>query len=286
MHETAPSTPATAEQNPSSIQEAFYNAEESIYNITERPEFAAACLERNLNPIKSVDTRPYWDLVANFALKDIASRQSAENTLEDAAFELLALTPSYLYAADALHKHDYHPSQRQGLREQLSYYNGLLRHLGGEFEGIHASDILQATLNVADIAQLSGQHTQFELQDTIRGAQHELAFGQILQQAGFAFESADVDQDLKGIDYLVGVAGKTLQIDVKSSLNKIENLGESNLPYAIKPAHNPHEKPVILIYSMIQDAEFHDTFSIPEEIAASRSAILSEILYKVQKRAA
>lgn len=270
-HETVPTNHQAAE--------ALLSAEEAIYSLVEQPAFAEACLQRGLDPNASVDTTPYWELVGDFALHDIAQRRAAgEPEVTLTAFELIALTPSFLHTEAAL-QHD-QGSSREDMHDhkaRASYFNGLLRYFGSNFDA-RASELSQAMANVADIAGLSGPDTDDEIRSVVRGAQHELAFGQILAHTGHGYQPADTEQDLKGADYTIELDGDRLLVDVKASLSEIEALGGEKSAFAIRWPRNRHQEAVIVMYSLTQDADFHDSLAIPDQLAAERAPVLTNLL--------
>lgn len=271
-------------QNPGDkVAEAFSNAEEAIYTITEMPEFAQACTQNHLDAIKSAHAPEYWQIVSNFAIEEIGKRRAeGEDSLELAAFEISALTPSYLFASRTLAHHEARNyKEARYLKERASYFNGLLRDAGATFEGMRASETSKAMETVAFMAGLSDSATIEQIKWTVRGAQHELAFGQILNHTSHNFTPATIEQDMRGIDYTINLGSETMLIDVKASLSEIEALGGGRGAFALRRSPtNPHRTPVVVMYSYVKDHEFNDHFTIPDELAASRAPVVNELLQK------
>ena len=81
------------------------------------------------------------------------------------------------------------------------------------------------------------------LRNIVRGAQHELAFGDILKKAaefyGLTYRRASTAEDLKGADYIVipYANGPDIKVDVKASMSTIENKNkdenEDNKPFSV-----------------------------------------------------
>lgn len=260
------------------FSEVFADAEESVFVITETPEFAEACLQSGLDPIKSTDTPKYWELVAGFALDDINNKRArGESEVNLAAYELVALTPSFLYANTALANHSAkNRDEFHNLKERVSYFNGVIRELGAR--GARASETMQAMANVASIAGLTDTDTSAYIRQTVRGAQHELVFGQILSYTGHWYEPASTELDLQGVDYTLDFNGVPLHVDVKASLSEVEALGVEKNAFAIKQSRRQGELPTVVMYSLTHDREFHDTFAIDATAAAEKAAVLETLL--------
>ena len=115
----------------------------------------------------------------------------------------------------------------------------------------------------------------------LRGAQHELGFGQILEQCDVEFREADAGEDMGGTDYFVFRRGgnRELKLDVKASLTEIEKRHRTdNLPYAVRPDSSA------IVHSGIEDREFADSFFIPNELAQQKAAKLEPLLELIERK--
>lgn len=264
----------------SQLSEAFLGAEDAIYGITESPDFAQACLESGLDPLKSSHDQAYWSLVASFATDEVSKRREAgDNSMEVTAYELLALSPAAMFAESTLTKRQASGYQEaQQLKQMASYYNSLLRYFGSAFPDITVSETQQAIENVCSMAGLDDAAATAQVRHTVRGAQHELGFGQLLHHTGRTYEAAPLELDLQGTDYVVDVDGDQLRVDVKASLSEVEALGSASGPFAIRWPRHKGQEATIVMYSLVQDAEFHDRFLVSDEIAEARAPVLNQLL--------
>jgi hypothetical protein len=277
MHEQLSTTDSTTE--------AFLNAEGHLYDIVEEDVFSETCLRQGLDPLASVTDARYWEIVEDMVNDKVKEGEAnGESDLDLAALQITAYAPLFLQAEHLLNSHAAMSSQeRQGLRQRTSFYNDLIRFVGGNYPDAQASSISGAMLGAAEIAGMSSPETSNQVRATIRGAQHELAFRQLLTERGKKFRDSTQEEDLHGIDFVVNVNGKDLMVDVKASLSEVEALGGSNGPFAMKWATNRHQPNKTVIYSMVKDSELGDNFHIDEDLAAERAQKLEYFLVQASQ---
>ena len=103
-----------------------------------------------------------------------------------------------------------------------------------------------------------------------------MAFGAFLSGAGLAHRTTTVSEDLEGIDYIVSMYGQELPVDVKASLSEVE-ANNSQGVFAIRRGK-------VIMFSMIKDAELHDSFFLPPEIIAQRAPAVAMSLDEAMDR--
>lgn len=277
-------TPEQTLYSTEAIRIALGEARESLNILTTAPTLQTLCVERGIDPTGEKDPQAYWRTVAELAYNTVQGVRAEHGTsLELDAFELISATPSFVYEHFALDHHTLtNNDKRHDAKRVASYYNATVRNFAYTHPEASAHDIsgaLLATVNehISDSSVQRTANTTFH--NIIRGAQHELAFGQLLEATGRPYWPAGLEEDLAGIDYTVeGTEGHYLNIDVKASLSEIENKGASNETYACKPDGN------IVMFSLVQDKELHDKFFLPEESVNLKAPVLHQILGDAQHR--
>jgi hypothetical protein len=272
----------TPEQTPGQheIIAAFGDAQQAIYKMTIDAQFQLRCATNNVDPYEDMDKPAYWDTVAEHAEAMVArTRERQVDSVRLSAFQLLACTPSYVFQQDAIDNEAHRNSvERHQGKRVMSYYNNLIRNFGANYPETNTTDLSVALLNMTNRAIESPtlqRNAVNQIRQTIRGAQHELGFGQILEYTSRDYRTTAVDEDLKGIDYIIGGNdAPELRVDVKASLSEIEHLSGRGMAYAVKRDGK------IVMYSLIKDKEFHGTFQIGEASAQEKASTLNTLLYE------
>lgn len=285
-------TPEHLSASPDEIAVAFVEAQRSAYKLTDSDTFHKRCLERDVKPNDDFGTAGYWDTFADVAYDTVTKIHSRSgNSLLLNAFELLTATPAYIYAETNLNDgpHNDVPTrllspankeQRQADRTTASYFNSIIRNFAVEYPQVSAHGLSHALVNFAnktidDRAKL--QEGVKLINSSIRGAQHELAFGQVLRYTGRNFRPASLEEDLRGIDYVIlNADGTTIEIDVKGSMHELLERGIREQPYA--RGEDGH----LIMYSLVQDAELRKHFFIADELAAQKAPALNALLDEAQ----
>ncbi len=268
------------------IQEAFHVAERESYGLGVEDEFRTMCLAGKIDA-DDPSNPDYWRTMAMYGYEVAAADREANGpSMHADAAELLAVAPAFVIEQAALYTNRFNSqAERQAARQTASYFNGLVRSFAYNYPEVHASDMLGSLNKIIGRSvedKAVRQVASTELKSAIRGAQHELAFGQLLSAAGIEYWAADIEQDLSGIDYIIKDAkGLALAVDVKASLSEIEARGSEKL-YCVKK--NGRESRV-LIYSMIRDDELKDTFWLPDEVAQQKAPVLKAQLAQAAKAA-
>lgn len=265
----------------SAMATAFSNSKRLLYAMLDDPNFRTTCKASGIDPYEDVSSPAYWEIVAEQAGAFVEKAQATSgNTLPLLTFELLALTPDYLFTQQALNRNNFpNYASKRDAKEKVSYFNSALRIFATEFPDTNASTVISSLLGMANSA-IEDKHVRqsavLSLKRTVRGAQHELAFEQILRHTGRQFTPASLEEDLEGIDFIVaGNNGEQLNVDVKASLNKIEAAGEMNELFVRKP----HNK--VMVYSLTTDQELHDRFLLSDELAAQKAPMLDKLLTEI-----
>lgn len=252
------------------LYEAFSKAESYLLNAPSELEFLQRCIAQNIS-VSDHKNLIYWELIAQY------ESENAQNpyitSFESEVLIIAANVPGavlHQHALDIPLSHD----KAHAHKLALSTFNGLVRNFANSYPGMPASALTSALQQVAKATVAKNDRLKQKVADElmhgiVRGAQHELAFEDILQQAalqypGLTYRKTSVAEDLKGGDYVVVpvIGGPEIKIDVKSSLNSIENGRDgSENPFSID-----HEGDIV-IYSLIDPG---DSFEIDQETAASR----------------
>lgn len=275
----------TPEQNYTTeeITGALANAQEVVARLQLDSSFHAACAEATIHPLRDRQTPEYWHAFRMYVGGRVdAAKEAGKDTLQMDAIELLAAAPSYLLEQQKLTKGSFEDIQeRRYAKEIVSWYNGMIRGFAQNYPETSASSLttkllttVSETVHTPNDRNAAGQC----LKNTIRGAQHELAFGQVLGHTGIPCRSTTVEEDLKGLDYVVGEGKHAIGVDVKASLSEVESRGSERL-FAVKPNGN------VVMYSMVLDAELHDRFFVDDQLAKEKSTQLIPQLIAAQKAA-
>lgn len=250
------------------------------------------------------DNPEYWDLLASVTdgYADFRRRKGdSELTVE--SLSLICKLPQFLIAQQRL---DIHGDDQYDLRgrdkEIASTFNAHLREfftdnpdtsIGGFKKEL--SMITGYMFNDVD----DRKRIIEQLNDTVRGAMHESAFGQILERSGYArtgTREATAPEDLQGIDIVIDPdKWDELCLDVKASKFKIRELAQKagipnwNRPFFPKLGHNgyrdrqtgelvPPRKDVIVIFSLLEDAWFGDRFALSDEHIDAVAQMIPDVI--------
>lgn len=252
------------------LDEAFSKAESDLLNAPLELEFQQLCITQNIS-VSDHKNPAYWGLIAQYESDN--AQDPYITSFESDVLIVAANVPSavlHQHALDIPLPHD----KTHVHKLALSTFNGLVRAFASSYPDISASTLTLALQRVANATVAKNDRRKQKVADElmhgiVRGAQHELAFEDILQQAalqypGLTYRKTSIAEDLKGGDYVVipVIDGPEIKIDVKSSLNSIENSRDgSESPFSID-----HEGDIV-IYSLINPG---DSFEIDPETAASR----------------
>lgn len=274
--------PEVAKASTAEIAEAFAGAQNSLYKLSADPKFHDACKEKGLDPYDDMDKPAYWEAVANFTTERVGKlREQHGDTLKLRALELAAATPNFLFHQGALNSNAARdPSERYHSRQTVSSFHNLVRNFATDYPETSVSGMTKGLLNITNVAiedRGVRQSAAQSLQRAVRGAQHEVAFGQILEKTGRPARPAELDEDLAGIDYVVdNGTSKMLYVDVKASLSEVEARGSSSA-FAIKPDGR------VVMYSLVKDRELGDRFFLSEESADLKALALNQLLTNAQQ---
>jgi hypothetical protein len=267
-------SPAEIQTPPQTFEAALKEAQTGFYDLTFEDGFDERIKERNIGE-DDTHKPEYWRAAADFAY-DRATQKQEFGTMD----ELFAATPDFIYQQAHLARgRNGFASQEayDDARRRASYYHGLLGEVVQKYPDASASALEKALVGVTNISveneavKLSSVNI---IKSRIRGAQHEVAFGQLLEATGREFRQATVEEDLQGVDYVVmGRRGREFQIDVKASLKQVNSrAGEGNpSPYAVEEGR-------IIMYSMLSDRDLGDKFSVSDAVAARKGEAVDEIL--------
>ena len=265
------------------LDKAFDKATEYVTGLASDPEFQSYLADQHIDDDRS--SLGYWTAVAEYQQATLGPEADQFDSFVQT---IVAATPDAILRNTTLNEHRLNYREAHAHKEILSYYNSLIRNFVDTFPDTKASELV-ANLNSAALSTIAKssrhlQHTSAELTKAIvRGAQHEAAFGSMLESLGFPYRAATLEEDLKGMDYVVELPGldKPIGIDVKASLSEIEaknHHSDSAGPFAFGRDGN------LVIWSMVTDAELNDGFIAPADIVTERSPIVMGGLFQASKR--
>jgi hypothetical protein len=281
-HEAAPGFSETenSAETETTLEASLKDARDAFYDLTFDEGFNGLLSEQKLSP-EDTDKPEFWHMAAGFASDKCAGEQkNGASRKQLVLHELFAATPSFIYDNALLGQNNQSAIPEEEFRaakENVSYFNSLIRETAEAWPDMPASTLAKNLMGIATISIEDNfvKHRAVEsIRSSVRGAQHELAFGQLLEKTGRGFHSANVEEDLDGIDYVVQRPnGGEDYIDVKASLFEIESRGgEHNALFARKSAGH------LVMYSMLKNGDLDDKFFIPDEVAATRGQLLEETL--------
>ncbi len=267
---------------PIEFDTALKEAQTGFYDVTFDEGFSELAVKRGLSP-EDTERPAYWRAVADYTQQRAqAARERGEGV--SPIHELLASTPDFIYTQALLDKHG--PDrvgyqQFHELRSRASRFNSLIHQVATEHPDARASVLLNALANTANISieqpklRIASLNM---LQPVIRGAQHEVGFGQLLKKTGRAFRPGTVQEDAHGIDYVVSARrGRVLHIDVKASLHQVAKLGGHDSAYAVDQRDG-----LITMYSLLTDSDLKDRFFTSERTAEEKGALLDGLLHEIE----
>lgn len=267
-HETAASS--------TEVHEAFKQSTEAFYDLPFDSAFIATCMEHGVDP--EDDAKPdCWRMAAIISQQKAAENiEQGEDVGQSVIDALVISTPDYVMSNQKVRTDESlsKPEKRE-LKQQLSAYNGLVRAAAEAFPDMHASELEKVLMNAATLSRgLAPNTTATNIRECVRGAQHELAFGQILKTTGYAVRGTTVKEDLRGIDYVAQDRyGNEYHFDVKASLAKIA--GNDANTWHVRTGDG-----VIKTYSLVTDTQLQDRFFLPEDspLLRDRTELLRDII--------
>lgn len=265
------------------LNEAFDSATEYVKGLAYDPGFQSYCAEQQISNDQS--SLEYWTTVAEFQQANV---DPDADPFDSYVQTIVAATPDAILRNTILDEKRVKYHEAHGHKQVLSYYNSLIRNFVDTFPDTKASE-LAANLKSAALSTVAkdSRHLQSKSAELtkaiVRGAQHEAAFGAMLESLGFPYRTATLEEDLKGMDYVVEVPGlqKPIGVDVKASLSEIEaknHQSDGSGPFAFGRDGN------LVIWSMVTDAELNDGFVVPEQIVAERAPLVMGGLFQASKR--
>lgn len=269
---------------PRTLEGVLRQARQDFDELPLDDAFIELCDRRSI-PAGATPDFHYWSAVADYGYGKSAELRRQGVAEKDIVFgELFTATPDFLHKQAFLdkHAHDYHNPAVHDAKVTASYYNGLVRQAAEQWPGLRPSELQQQLLGIAG-ASLTKDHIKqaapYYLSSAIRGAQHELAFGQILEHTGREFRESSLQEDLHGIDYVIRShdGRQTDYVDVKASMHDIIKHRRHHQPYS--RTHDGH----LLMSSLVTDREFDDSFHISDELAARQAGYLDRMLRDTER---
>lgn len=256
------------------------DAQRAFHSLLSQDDLTQYIVHRGLDP-KDPDRPVYWKAVADFVRMQAQKAQDQGEGI-NIVFVLLAMTPDFIYTQDALTKARYRHDRELFLemRRRAIQYNDVVGEVAQAFPGLHASALRILLVETAEAnvtRQMLRDMVPGLMNGIIRGAQHESAFIQLLEQTGRAFRKGSVDQDAHGIDLIVESRRGEMRIDVKSSLHEIVKRGEHHHVYTID-----HGDGLVTMYSLLTDDDLNDSFHVDQHTVEKKSRELENILEEIE----
>lgn len=286
MTEPNPHSPEQQGFNP----EFFTKAVDIVSKLQEDGRFIQACQAQGIDPHEDIATEGYWQTFTDFTSEKCQELlDKGANPEQIHSLDLLAATPDFLYQQAKLDDlqtivnrggvRALSPGQRtewDRAKDVASTFNARIRGFVMDHPNSMKNDLtvgLQKILPFSIEGEHAKQNAKTKLEQIMRGAQHEIGFGQILEKTGRQFRpSESVQEDRAGIDYVIDEGTHDeLRVDVKASLSEVEAKGSMGA-FARKPDG------AIVMYSLIKDAEFNGGFFISDMAAELKSEALNQQL--------
>lgn len=250
------------------------------------------------------DNPAYWDIMAEITdgYADFR-RGKGDSELSVECVGIICRLPQLLLAKHRLDLHgdDFYDDKRRD-KGTASVFNARIRKFFDEYPDTSISGFKK------ELALITGymftdtkdrKHIIKKLNETIRGAMHEFAFGKVLERSASVrtgMQEATKEQDLQGIDYVINPEEPDeLCIDVKASKHMIRELTDKagipnwNRPYYPKLGHPgytdrrtgryvPESKDVIVMYSLLEDEWFGDRFELEDKYIEAVAALVPGVI--------
>lgn len=252
--------------------EVLESSKNALYSIAS--EIDDKYIEHGVD-LDKVPPALYWMRVAERARAVVAKDFSTIETLEQgAAIELTAATPYFLLAQRRINGPDRHhmpADEFDRMKYYLCHYNKLIRDYAVANPSVTAHDINEHIFDVAEKSDVVRHPEQLRtmIANEVRGAQHELAAGQVLRQVGPTREATQ-EEDLQGVDYFLNLGQESIGVDIKSSRKKIARVSHGRSDLATLQGGK------LLLYSHVTDFDLNGTFFVSEEIAKKRAIKMRE----------
>lgn len=203
---------------------------------------------------------------------------SPETAARGAMLELTAQVPLYFMVDKLLGKPGVHRSREDQMRLKhvASSFMRRIRTAGETCPDLSTNELTDHLVQTLAKTGITHDARYYEdlFASCVRGAQHELAAGQILSKLG-KVRGATSEEDLQGIDYILQYNNALLPIDIKSSPMKIRriSMGTSDT-VAI-------DKSILVLYSHLTNEDLNDKFEISDDVADEKSWEIAEALRTV-----
>ena len=272
MHEThnAAAISERSGDDSEAITSALAKAQKTVmYGIGMDDRFQEKCSKQGVDPYDDMDKASYWSVLADFTKERVGMmREKRGENVQVSSLELMAATPQFLFAQNALNRNDYSELSFDDAKNIASEFNGLIRRFAGNYPHTKALELTAAMIGVGNgtienEAVLKG--AKQSLDGVIKGAQHEHGFKQIVEASGHTFTEANREQDRRGIDGTIDENTPwQIYVDVKASLRAVQEYG-SDKGYALRPGRQ------VIMYSLLKEEEFKETFVISPAIAERKA---------------
>lgn len=271
-------------ENKHSLREAFLGAHDSLITAPFETKFQLRCQQLGISAADH-EQPLYWEIMAQYQAEK--AQDESLSGLESYAQTLASYTPSAILHKQALESSHLTRDERHMHKEALSGYNTFLREFAGNYPDISATELLTELLRVTQVTVAENSnslqaHADTYLRGAIHGAQHELGFKSILDQAvidypGLSYRTTTVEEDLKGGDYVITLPdGKEIIVDVKASLDQIDGKNSGNTGSYFHVTADGQ----LVILSCLTNAELGAHFTVPEALAKARVVAVMGALFQ------
>lgn len=250
------------------LQPEYVAAKHALYELTADDDFYELLRQRKVRP--DADTKPpYWRAVAEQAHNRYP--EQPDEDFQNALNRLTLTAPYFMFVQHALNTHDRDrlPGHlKEEFLNTVSHFNGLVRQAAALNPGMRASELRDHLSTVVSLAipnRTVTDETPAMMQAAIRGAQHEMAFVQLVTAAGMDAYPTSIAEDRSGSDLVVDDRrGHIFHVDVKASHSELHHKGIYDKNYLVRSDGK------IVMQSHVTDRELNDRFFIDDEVALQK----------------
>ncbi len=247
----------------------FYRATAEVYDTLDQQEI----------DIDTVVPLTLWSKVTQQAIYISKTEYSTpENLSRGAMLEMTAEIPLYFMVDKMMQRTDtkYTRDDFMRLKHVASSFMRRIRLAGEANRDLSAEGLRDHMVQTLSKTDLTPDASYYEglFASCVRGAQHELAAGQLLAELG-PVRSATTAEDLQAIDYILDYQGSLFPIDIKASPTKVRKLNGGASDFIAVDGSR------VVLYSHLTERDLGDRFWVDQETARAKSFEIAQALNTV-----